>query len=177
VTGTTFIPRLYEKSCIARKRRGVTEASKRDQRGRLWGKVARVLSTRQLVISLGYQDGVVDGMVFAVLNPRALHIPDPDNLAKEIGSFELPKVLVKATSVAQNASIARTFRSKLVGGGIGSLAIPDIFQPTTRVYDSLAVDKGTARELEEGESYINVGDPVVEMPEETAKERKEAAQS
>jgi hypothetical protein len=106
-------------------------------------------------------------MVFAVLNPKALHIPDPDNPGMEIGSFELPKVLVKATSIQEKASIASTYRSRVVGG---AFTIPDIFQPSIRVYDNLATEKGSAVDLEEAESYIRVGDPVVEMPEETAKE-------
>jgi hypothetical protein len=148
------------------------QVSKRDSRGRLQGKVARVLSTRQLVINLGFSDGVVKGMVFAVLNPKALHIPDPDNPDTEIGSFELPKVLVKATSIHEKASIATTYRSRIVGGGFSGLNIPDIFQPSIRVYDNLATDKGSAVDLEEGDSYIRIGDPVIEVPEETANEAK-----
>ena len=71
------------------------------QLGSLRGKVAQILTARDLALNIGYEHGVTSGMVFAILNAKGASIKDPDT-GQELGSVSLPKVFVKASVVDQN---------------------------------------------------------------------------
>jgi hypothetical protein len=131
----------------------------------LRGRVAAILTRRELAINLGEDDGVQKGMRFAVLNRKGLHVTDPDT-GVELGSVELPKVIVEVVRTQPKLCVARTFKKTQVNiGGIG-VGVGRLFEPSKYVtrYETLRSDeKPYEEELEEEESYVKKGDPVVQV--------------
>lgn len=108
------------------------------------------------MINRGADDGVRTGMRFAILNPRGAEIKDPDT-NEVIGSVELEKVVVKVVRVEPRLAVARTFRTFRTSG----LYFP-IIGGTRR--ETLRTDETTYREeLDPKDSYVKVGDPVVQV--------------
>lgn len=144
------------------------------------GQVAKVLTSRNLVINRGREDGVRPGMKFAVLDPRTQDVTDPKT-GQSLGSIELTKVKVQVTRVADYLAIAQTYEVESPGhptglGNIASLFASSGYMPTTFV--SLRGADGGRDELEEGDSYVKRGDPVVEIVEtETSAEPEHPAAS
>ena len=134
------------------------------------GQVASLLTTRELVLNRGSEHGVQKGMKFAVLNPRGLDVADPET-GKPIGSVDLPKVIVEVSRVEPRLSVAKTFRQKRVnvgGSGLGGagLGIASLFEPPQWVekFETLrTTEKPQSKEIDPKESYVQVGDPVVEV--------------
>jgi hypothetical protein len=133
------------------------------------GKVATILNRRELVVNVGSEGGVQDGMIFAVLNRKGARIVDPDT-GEDLGAVEIPKVLVRVVRVKPKLAVARTFRTtKKNIGGMGSpglTGISDLFRPPNivEVPETLEVkDKTYVEEIDEGESVVKVGDPVVQV--------------
>ncbi|HJP91231.1 MAG TPA: hypothetical protein VJ875_04700 [Pyrinomonadaceae bacterium] len=137
----------------------------------LRGKVARILNSTELVINLGSKDGVTVGMDFDVLDPKGEDIKDPDT-GETLGSLQRPKVRVKIKSTQERLSVASTFRETQVNvGGRG----PDWITPTVRLSDillppkyvnkqeTLKTTEKTWEDLDEKESYVKTGDPVVQV--------------
>lgn len=137
----------------------------------LRGKVARILDTRNLVINLGATHGAVIGMYFDVLDPKGEDIRDPDT-NEILGSLERPKVRVQIIKTEDRISVASTFKKKTVNiGGRGGLAVgglAEIFMPPKHVtkYETLKTTERTWEDLEESDSYVKTGDPVVQVLEE-----------
>ena len=137
----------------------------------LRGKVARILDTRNLVINLGETHGVIAGMYFDVLDPKGDDIKDPDS-GEVLGSIERPKVRVQVVKTEERLSVASTFRKKTVNvGGRGGFAVgglAEMFLPPKHVtkYETLKTTEKTWEDLEESESYVKTGDPVVQVLEE-----------
>jgi hypothetical protein len=137
----------------------------------LRGKVARILDTRNLVINLGATNGVVVGMYFDVLDPKGEDIRDPDT-HEVLGSLERPKVRVQIIKTEERLSVASTFKKKTVNiGGRGGLAVSglaEMFMPPKHVtkYETLKTTEKTWEDLEESDSYVKTGDPVVQVLEE-----------
>lgn len=137
----------------------------------LRGKVARILDTRNLVINLGATHGVVVGMYFDVLDPKGEDIRDPDT-NEILGSLERPKVRVQIVKTEDRISVASTFKKKTVNiGGRGGLAVgglAEMFMPPKHVtkYETLKTTEKTWEDLEESDSYVKTGDPVVQVLEE-----------
>ena len=73
------------------------------------GKVARVLNSREIALTVGSSDGVVVGMFFDVMDPKGEDITDPDT-GDILGSVERPKVRVQITKVQERLSVASTYR-------------------------------------------------------------------
>ena len=69
------------------------------------GKIARILSTREVALNIGEQNGVALGMLFDIVSEAGLDIRDPDT-DRELGSVELPKVRIKVTRVYDKLSVA-----------------------------------------------------------------------
>lgn len=135
---------------------------------RIRGTVAAILNRRELVINVGTDDGVEVGMEFAVLNRRGLSISDPET-AEDLGSVEIPKVLVRVARVQPRLAVARTFqtRTRNVGGAGPNLSA--LFEPrkVVKEYETLrSADKPYEEELDETESYVKTGDPVVQVIED-----------
>ena len=133
------------------------------------GKIARVLSTREVALNIGEQNGVASGMLFDIVSEAGLDIRDPDT-DRELGSAELPKVRIKVIRVYDKLSVASTYRTKRVniGGRNAGLSIHSLFQPPKweTHYETLERDESFERsseDLDERGSYVLIGDPVVQV--------------
>jgi hypothetical protein len=88
---------------------------------------------------------------------------------KPIGSVEIPKVIVEVSRVEPLLAVARTFkkRQRNIGGtGLTALGIGNIFDPPKWVdeWESLRTEKKPEiKELPESASYVQRGDPVVQV--------------
>jgi hypothetical protein len=139
--------------------------------GPIRGKVARILDTRNLVINLGANHGLVVGMYFDVLDPKGEDIRDPDT-GEVLGSLDRPKVRVQVVKVEERLAVASTFKKKTINvGGRGGLAVTglaEMFLPPKHVtkYETLKTTEKTWEDLEESDSFVKTGDPVVQVLEE-----------
>ena len=128
--------------------------------GTIRGKVAQVLNDTDVVLNIGFQAGVAEDMVFAILNAKGSSVRDPDTHL-ELGSISIPKVLVKISLVDTRLSVASTYRSS---GGLGlysSTRLPNLFlrgKETLRQSEHPEV-----AELDEKDSVVKIGDPVVQV--------------
>lgn len=131
------------------------------------GKVASVLSDREVALNKGSIDGVEIGMEFKILSSKGAEIMDPDT-NELLGFVELEKTSVKVTTVKDRISVASTYRTYKVnvgGSGIGLSYAPRIFEPPkweTRS-ETLKIDDSPREELEEEDTYVKTGDPVVQV--------------
>lgn len=137
-------------------------------------KVARVLDSREIAIAAGSQQGVKIGMYFDVLDPKGEDILDPDT-GDVLGSINRPKVRVKITQVQQRLSVASTFKKvKINVGGtndefekllasIGPLSRALMPREYVTKYQTLKTDEKTWEDLDEEESYVKKGDPVIQV--------------
>ena len=140
------------------------------------GKVARVLNTREIAINVGVEDGVTVGMYFDVMDLQYEDIRDPDT-DEVLGSIERPKVRVKIIYVQENLSLATTYRKERVntGGDFISLGpfARSLMPPNwvTR-YETLSRIEEARDVLDEEDSYVKAGDPVVQVIKKIDTERK-----
>lgn len=130
------------------------------------GKVARVLNSREIAINVGSENGVLVGMFFDVMDPKGENITDPDS-GELLGSIERPKVRVKVTKVHERLAVASTYRKKRVNvGGTGPSfgQLGHFLMPPKWVtqYESLKTDEQTWEDLRPEDSYVKIGDPVVQ---------------
>lgn len=141
-----------------------TEAPDEDEE-RLRGKVAAILNKRELVVNLGSDDGVQEGMRFVILNSKGVDIRDPDSGAV-LGSVEVPKTIVKVVRVdGAHLAVARTFRT--IPGSPGmrtALRSVEILGGRPARTETLAIEPGTElrSELPDEESFVKVGDVALE---------------
>jgi hypothetical protein len=135
------------------------------------GKVARVLSTRELAINRGSSDGVRVGMVFTVLDPNGEQIRDPET-GLSLGSLRRPKVSVRVKHAEDRVALCETFESTKVNlGGSGGVslsnlsAIASMFQPPRVVvrYRTLRQAEAPWEPMDEADSFVKTGDPVEEV--------------
>jgi hypothetical protein len=134
------------------------------QRVPIEGRVARVLNLRELAINRGDSHGVREGMIFDVLDPKAEDITDPET-GEVLGSVYRPKVQVRVFSVEERLSLARTFKSTRVnlgGTGLGGLAKAFEAPKWEERHETLKTNESTWQDLDESESIVKTGDPVVE---------------
>jgi len=137
-------------------------------------KVARILNSREIVITAGSSHGVVIGMYFDVMDQKEEDIRDPDT-GEILDSIERPKVRVRVIHVKENISVASTFKKMQVNiGGTGPLltdygGLSRILLPPRYVtrYETLKTDEKTWENLEEEQSYVKTGDPVVQVVDES----------
>lgn len=141
------------------------------------GKVARILNSRELAINVGSKDGVTVGMKFDVLEPKGEEIKDPDT-GEVLGSLSRPKVRVRVKSVQERLSVATTFKEYEVNvGGVGSSLtaglegvgrLSDLLRPPKYVkkVETLKTEEKTWEDLDEKQSYVKIGDPVLQVLEE-----------
>ena len=143
------------------------------------GKVARVLNTREIAINIGAAHGVGVGMYFDVMDASETDIVDPDT-QELLGILERPKVRVRVTHAQEKLSVATTHRARGVNtdslAALTILTIPT-FGPIARTlmppnwvtrYETLKKTERTDdRKPDENGSYVNIGDPVVQVIEET----------
>jgi hypothetical protein len=126
---------------------------------RIRGKVAAILSRRELVLNVGAADDVRVGKRFVILNSKGIDVKDPDT-GKVLGTVEVPKTVVKVVRVdGDHLSVARTFRT--IAG------IPSIlhsFSGSPERVETLDIASGSSlkAELSVEDSYIKPGDVAVE---------------
>jgi len=149
----------------------------------LRGKVARILDSRNLVINVGYQQGVELGMYFDVMDPKGEDIQDPDT-HEILGSIERPKLRVRITSVQEKLSVASTYKKKKInlgGESFPATLISDYsryLMPPKWVtkYETFKTNEQTWEDLSEEQSFVKTGDPVVQVVTQID-EREEQAES
>ena len=144
------------------------------------GKVARVLNTREIAINKGSIDGVEVDMYFDVMDTGYSDIKDPDT-EQVLGSIERTKVRVQIIDVQDKLSVATTYRTKeentgpnisALGLGLGSGSGWRTRHETLRTGGQL---DNQIQELDEEDSYVKTGDPVVQFIEATDTESEEPA--
>jgi hypothetical protein len=121
-------------------------------------KVAQILTVKDLVLNKGSDHGVYVGMQFVILNRNAKDIVDPDT-GKVIGSVPVAKTIVKAVSVQDQMSIARTFRST----DNTLLALAMFASGSAREETLRTKERSAVQELDEADSYVKRGDEAVEV--------------
>lgn len=126
------------------------------------GKIAKIINSREVALNVGRERGVSPRMVFDVLSGSGHEIIDPDT-GDSLGIFKSPTTQVKVNRVEDKFSIAGTFRSKRV-----QIADIRLFQaPTWETrYETLKARgefESTSEDLDEKDSCVSVGDPVVQV--------------
>ena len=138
------------------------------KRKRIEGKVAGVLTERELVINIGTSSGVHEGMIFKVLSNEPTEVRDP--ITNDLlGVIDREKVRVRATEVEEKFAICKTYRVRVIGSDAlaGIAGISAIFAPRQEIPETLkAESKDTLPPLPEEESFVKKGDRVVEVLEE-----------
>ena len=140
---------------------------------RIRGQVAKILSPREIIISRGTDDGVEPGMHFAVLDPRADEITDPET-GEVLGTIHRPKIEVEVTRVEPRLAFACTFALRQVNvGGLGidwaararvfGVRLPDPPRYEKR-RETLNTDEPTWDD-EDADRSISTGDPVEQVLE------------
>lgn len=126
---------------------------------RIKGKVAAILSRRELILNIGSEDGVEIGMQFVILNSKGIDVTDPDS-GEILGTVEVPKTVVKVVRVdGPHLSVARTFRTLRGTPGIFGSSMASIAGTPSRP-ETLDITPGSSlkAELSEEESFIKRGD-------------------
>ncbi len=144
------------------------------------GKVAWVLNSREIAINIGVADGVTMGMFFDVEYPYGA-IKDPDT-NEVLGSIKRTKVRVQITEVQEKLAVASTYRSTRVnlgGAGFDFGPFSRALMPSEWItkYETLKKSdrKILIEDIDEEDSFVKVGDPVVQVIEEIDAETEKKA--
>ena len=124
----------------------------------IWGKVARVLNTREVALNLGMNDGVEVGMYFDILDAKSENIRDPDT-GERLGSIRRSKVRVSVTRVQEKLALATTSTERR-GLSFSASLMPLIWREK---YLTLKREEKNWEHLDEQDSYVKEGDPVVQV--------------
>ena len=126
------------------------------------GKVARVLNAREVAINRGEADGVESGMEFAILSSDVQEVSDPDT-NEYLGSIQRPKASVRVTLVYDRMSVAETFKTRRVNVGGTGVGIGLFYPPKWEDrHETLRLKDASLEEIDESDSYVSTGDPVVQ---------------
>lgn len=121
------------------------------------GKVARLVSDREVILNRGSNDGVEAGATFYIFDAKPVSVSDPDT-GEDLGDVRAIKAVVRAIEVAPRLTLARTFRTRPVnigGSGLaGIFASPEYVQ---RV-ETLPLDPSGPRSLAADASPVLEGD-------------------
>lgn len=129
---------------------------------RIRGKVAAILSRRELVLNVGEEAGVTEGMRFVILNSKGVDVKDPDT-GDVLGSVEVPKTLVKIVRVdGPRLSVGRTFRT--IAGSPGLFSATSMLAGRPDRKETLEIEEGSSlkAELPDYQSYVKPGDVALE---------------
>ena len=133
----------------------------------LQGKVAKILTEREVVINIGKTHGVKKGMRFAILAPTPEEISDPET-GEVLDVVDRPKVLVQATEVRERITICSTYRTTTIAGGAFSVSysFSRLFDPPRDIPETLRIaDSSLPAPLSPEESYVKIGDRVKQVEE------------
>lgn len=133
------------------------------------GKVAKILSGRELVINRGSKQGVTAGMKFQIIEPE-IPIQDPDS-KKSLGVIQREKIKVKVVDVFDEFCIAQTYETYDV--------IESDFFDITRMFTSRTIKRvrmlrskdaeATKQPITDtGGAFVEVGDLAVQIAEQVA---------
>ena len=124
------------------------------------GKVAKIVSERELAINIGSSKGVKQNMKFKVLSDEPMKLFDPET-HEEIGVIDREKVRVVATEVYEKFAICKTYRKRFSPG----ITLPSYSISISReILETLKVDDSSLPEpLPEEQSYVKIGDRVLEL--------------
>lgn len=141
---------------------------------RIRGKVAEVVSHRELILNRGSEHGVKVGDFFAVLDPRSVGITDPDT-GDPLGDIRKVKIVVQAVEVAPRLTLARTFRTRRVnlggtGAGLGALTAAMQAPRYVDQVETLRLDDNAPRKIDPADSVVDRGDPFEEATSEEAED-------
>ena len=134
------------------------------------GKVAKVLSRREVVLNVGKAHNVELGMVFDILFQGYDEITDPDT-GEVLGGIDRPKARVKVATANEKLSIATTYRTEMVNvggsGGLGirlrgDLSLPALPRWETRI-EAFDTNEAPHEGWEEHDRLVSAGDPVVQV--------------
>ncbi|MCA1578338.1 MAG: hypothetical protein LC794_13355 [Acidobacteria bacterium] len=140
---------------------------------RIEGRVAQILNARELVINIGLESGVTEGMKFAVLSESPTEIRDPET-DELLDTLDREKVRVKAVEVRPKITICKTYVTTVITGGrfhgsaldtvmnVATFA-RELRPPTTIVETLKAEDKDILPPLSPEESYVKIKDRVIEI--------------
>ncbi len=132
------------------------------------GLVAGILTERELIINVGDEQGVQNGMKFQVLTDVPTEVTDPKT-GEVLGVVAREKVRVMAVKVEPRFSVCRTYRVHTVPSGplyFGNVNKPlnRLAAPPREIPETLkASDADYLPELPEEESFVRKGDPVVQI--------------
>src|SRR5690242_5755474 len=97
---------IGERSTRQRGRQRKVGPSMTSNDDRIRGKVAAILSKRELILNIGSGDEVQVGMKFVILNSQGMDVRDPDT-GEVLGNVEVPKTVVKVVRVdGEHLSVA-----------------------------------------------------------------------
>ena len=133
----------------------------------LQGKVAKILTEREVVINIGSAQGVKKGMRFAILAPTPEEVLDPET-GEVLDVVDRTKVLVQATEVREKITICSTYRTTKISGGALSTtySLSRLFDPPREIPETLRIeDSSLPAPLSPEESYVKIGDRVKQVEE------------
>jgi len=119
----------------------------------LTGRVAQILNARELVINIGADSGVTEGMKFAVMSRSPTEIIDPDTNTV-LDTVDREKVRVRASEVRPKITICKTYVVRTIPGRSGYSGYSGLLdtlnklgtsiaeaQPERKVIDTLRADQ------------------------------------
>lgn len=139
------------------------------------GMVAEVISDQELILNRGSDHGIREGDYFAILDPKAREVYDPETHTT-LGGFKKVKIVVRATDVAPRLTLARTFRTRRVnvgGHGNGIASILSSMGEAPRWVDEVetfALQPDSPRPISQEESIIAIGDPFEKINTDNAEQ-------
>ena len=124
------------------------------------GKVANILNERELIINKGAADGVNQDMVFKVLEPE-IEVRDPET-QELLGSLVREKIRVKIFEVCPKFAVGRTYETYATAAPtlLGVLTARQVNRVRT-----LRTGHTTAKASDEQDSFVEVGDFVIQVEE------------
>lgn len=139
------------------------------------GKVAQVISERDLAINRGSSSGVKTGMLFKILSSEPSEVRDPDT-NEVLGKVDISKVEVEVVSVQDNLAVCRTFKKTTVPGKPKRLGAASTFAslnesifgdpgtPDSERYQTLRSDESfVVNELDPEGSFVKRGDRAIQV--------------
>ena len=118
------------------------------------GNVAKVLSSRDLVLNVGSKDGVKSGMEFHVVDKVAAKDPVSQ---RQLSPIEVLKARVMVNEVVEDACVASTFRRQTPGSAV-SETLSRLFDHPEKMLVSpdFVKDPAWSRIVQVGDSVVQV---------------------